>query len=334
MSTAALVPETWELTGEDARKTLLRTGRRRLLVDAFKRLRVADGFSHARSLAFMTSLVMVQGLIAIVGFASLLGEDGLSSVIVHTIRGAAPGPAGRLLTDAVAQAQHNGASHRVTALAFGLVGALVAATTAMGQLERALNRLYGVEQDRPTLQKYGLAFLLAVTVGLLDAAAFAALAFGRSIGASLNNDTISSAWNIARWPLGLVLTTAAMTMLLRWCPRRHQPSPSWLAFGSAVSVLLWTVVTVALAAFFSWSSSFGNTYGPLAGMVALLIWALLSAVAVLYGAAVAAQLEAVRAGVATPQDAEKVAESEPEAPAGNEKNQDNGRDALAGSLTS
>ena len=52
----------------------LRTGRRRLLVDAFLRLRVADGFSHARSLAFMTSLVLVQGLIALVGFASLLGK--------------------------------------------------------------------------------------------------------------------------------------------------------------------------------------------------------------------------------------------------------------------
>ena len=53
VSTATLVPETWELTGDDARQTLRHTGRRRLLADAFQRLRVADGFSHARSLAFM-----------------------------------------------------------------------------------------------------------------------------------------------------------------------------------------------------------------------------------------------------------------------------------------
>ena len=61
MSTATRVPETWELTGDDARKTLLATGRRRLVVDAFARLRYADGFSHARSLAFVMSLVFVQG---------------------------------------------------------------------------------------------------------------------------------------------------------------------------------------------------------------------------------------------------------------------------------
>jgi YihY family inner membrane protein len=320
MSTARLVPETWHLSGDDARKTLVTTGRRRLLADSFRRLRVADGFSHGRSLAFMTSLVLVQGLIALVGFASLLGQDGLSAVIVRTIKGAAPGPAGRLLRQAVVQAHSNGTSHRVTALAFGLIGALIAATTAIGQLERALNRLYGVEQDRPSVQKYSFAFLLAISAGTLGAFAFATLALGRRVGVAVQDDRISAAWNAVRWPLGLLLISAAITMLLRWCPRRHQPGPSWLAFGSVVSVALWTLVTVGLSVFFSFSSSFGQTYGPLAGMVALLIWALLSAIAILYGAAIAAQLEAVRAGAATPQDAEKVVESEPDAaePAGAE----------------
>ena len=153
------------------------------------------------------------------------------------------------------------------------------------------------------------------------------LAFGRSLGNAMNDDRVSAAWNAVRWPLGLALTTAAVTMLMRWCPRRHQPAPSWLAFGSIVSVVLWTVVTVGLAEFFSWSSSFGQTYGPLAGMVALLIWALLSAIAILYGAAVAAQLEAVRAGVEAPQDEVKVLDSEPAA-----SSEDH--DALTGTLAS
>jgi uncharacterized BrkB/YihY/UPF0761 family membrane protein len=169
MSTATLVPETWELTGDDARRTLRGWGRRKLLRDAFARLRVADGFSHARSLAYAASLVL-------------------------------------------------------------------AGTT--------------------------------------------------------------------------------MTLLFRYSPRRHQPALSWLAFGAAISTLLWAVVTLALAAFFSLSTSFGKTYGPLAGMIALLLWTFLAAVAVLYGAAVAAQLEAVRAGEHEPQDEQKVADSEPDAPRG------------------
>ncbi len=47
MSTATRVPETWELTGDDARETLASTGRLRLLQDAFVRLRHAAGTTHS-----------------------------------------------------------------------------------------------------------------------------------------------------------------------------------------------------------------------------------------------------------------------------------------------
>jgi uncharacterized BrkB/YihY/UPF0761 family membrane protein len=76
---------------------------------------------------------------------------------------------------------------------------------------------------------------------------------------------------------------------------------------------LWALVTVILGFVFSISTSFGRTYGPLAGVIALLLWSLLSAIALLLGGAVAAQLEAVRAGRAAPRDQSKVANSEPDA---------------------
>jgi len=101
--------------------------------------------------------------------------------------------------------------------------------------------------------------------------------------------------------VALVLLAAAVAAIFRWAPNRHQPQWSWLAFGATISVLLWTTVTGLLAWFFSISTTFGETYGPLAGIVALLLWALLSSIAVLFGGAVAAQLEAVRAGDPAPQ---------------------------------
>jgi uncharacterized BrkB/YihY/UPF0761 family membrane protein len=104
-----------------------------------------------------------------------------------------------------------------------------------------------------------------------------------------------------------------MALLFRWCPRRRQPAWSWLAYGSTVAVVLWVLATAALGVFLTHSESFGQTYGPLAGMVALLLWSVLSSIAVLYGGAVAAELEAVRADAGPPQDEHKVAESEPDA---------------------
>ncbi len=58
-----------------------------------------------------------------------------------------------------------------------------------------------------------------------------------------------------------------------------------------------------LAAFLSLSRGFGETYGPLAGTIGLLLWTLLTALALFLGLAVAAQLEAVRAGQPEPAEA-------------------------------
>jgi YihY family inner membrane protein len=305
MSTATLVPETWELDGDDARDTLLATGRVQLARDAFTRLRYADGFTHARSMAFLVSLVIVQGVIGLVGLASWLGASGPGVAIVRTIEEVAPGAVGQTITEAVEQAYTAGTSGKWVALAFGFLGGIFTGTTLMGQMERSLNRLYGIEQDRTTHRKYARAFLLALSVGGLATLSFLAFAFGGAIGDAIGDDTGASIWNVARWPLAVLLFAAAMGLLFKWCPNRHQPEWSWLAFGSTIALLLWSLVTFGLGLFVRISDSFGEAYGPLAGVVALLLWSLLSSIAVLYGAAVAAQLEAVRAGRPQPRDPQK-----------------------------
>jgi YihY family inner membrane protein len=286
-------------------------GRWNLVRDAFVRLRVADGFSHARSMAWVTAMVFVEAIISVVGLATALGSGYVTNVIVRTLHAIAPGPAGDFLTDAVSQAHRAGATHRYAGLVFGVIATLISGSTFFGQFERGMNRIYGIEQDRPTLHKYGQALLFTVSVGVLASMAFVALAVGQSLGDALQNDAASTAWAIVRWPLGLAGLTLATTLLLRWSPRRRQPDFTWLAFGATVSVTLWTLSTVGLGLFFSLSTSFGRTYGPLAGVIALLLWAFFSSVSMLFGGAIAAQLEAIRAGAGTPQDPEKLEHSEP-----------------------
>jgi len=107
-------------------------------------------------------------------------------------------------------------------------------------------------------------------------------------------------WNVGRWPLGLVLLVFAIAVMLNHAPRRRQPTLSWLALGSGIAVTLTMVATGLLAAYVHVGDSFGSVYGPLGGMFALLLWSLLSSMALFYGAAVCAQLEACRAGVPDP----------------------------------
>jgi YihY family inner membrane protein len=303
MSAANEVPETWELSGDDAWETLKRTGRLRLAGDAFRRFRAADGTSHARSLAFLVTLLLVQGVIALVAVASVVHHGHWSDLMTNMLRAVAPGPAGKVFTDAVDQAHTAGASHNYSVLLVGLViSSLITACSLMGQVERGLNRLYGIEQDRPTLRKYGRALALSLSAGTLIVAAFAAIAVGHVVASSLGSQLSVSVWNALRWPVGLLLAVAGIALFFRWSPYRHQPAWSWLTFGAIVAVALWMLATIGLSAFFRNSSTFGKTYGSLAGLIALLLWSFVTSVAVFYGGAVAAQLEAIRAGVPAPLD--------------------------------
>ena len=294
MSSAARVPETVELTGDDARETLAQVGKKRLLADAFKRLRAADGTSHSRSLAFMISLIIVQGIIVILGLATIFGSSGLSATLADTIGSTVPGPASGPLREALQQAREVGQRDDILPLLIALAGLLFTATIAMGQVERGLNRIYGVERDRPVREKYKRAFFLAVASGSLSGMAFLLLGLDWRESDGFSGDS-RTAWLVLRWPLGLALVAVAVGLLLRYCPNRRQPGRTWLAFGSAVAVVLWVASTALLAICFQLASTFPKTYGPLAGVVALLLWTYVSALAIFYGVAVAAQLEAVRA---------------------------------------
>ena len=304
MSTANLVPETWNLTGDDAKKTLSHIGRRRLAKDALTRLRVSDGFSHARSMAFLGILLFVEGVIAAVGISSTL-RSGYSHSIVKALQSIVPGPAGRILTQAASQAHQAASSGHWVAIAFGTIGAVVTGTTMMGQIERAMNRLYGIESDRGAASKYAHAFLLTLTAGTLAALAFVGLGLGGAVASALGSSSTRTIWNVARWPLGILLLIAAVALILRWAPRRHQPKWSWMSFGAVAAVALMALVTVVLNLFFHFSSTFGTTYGPLAGIIALAFWSYATAIALLVGAALAAQLEAVRAGAGAPRSERK-----------------------------
>lgn len=107
-------------------------------------------------------------------------------------------------------------------------------------------------------------------------------------------------WDLVRWPGGLLLEVLSISVLLKRSPRRRQPGLTWLALGSSVAVLLSMAAAGGLAVYVQVSESFNGTYGPLGGVFAMLIWALASAAALFFGAAVCAQLEALRAGLGDP----------------------------------
>jgi YihY family inner membrane protein len=209
---------------------------------------------------------------------------------------------GEILTDALRQGS-TAASRESgeTALVGGFIAAVFAGMSAMAQVERGANRIYGVERDRPFVRKYSVALAACLTAGLLAVLSFVLLAGGSAVRQAAGwSGGFDTTWGILRWPLGLVAVVASVSILFELSPRRKQPEASWLAFGAAVSVVLWLAFMGLFTLYVGATDSFGATYGPLAGTIGVLLWTFLTSIALFLGLAFAAQLEAVRAGVERP----------------------------------
>ena len=294
-----------DLSADDARTTLRHYGRITLVKNSFVRFRYGDGFSHARALGFQLVLSLIPLGIAFIGLSSTVSADTLAQVLREVLLRVTPGST----DEVVRQTLEKGAAstgHGEVALWLGLGAAMLALTTSMGQIERGANRIYGIQRDRPALRKYGHAALMAVSAGLMSLLGFLVVVAGRIVGDVLArtygwSDAQQAIWAAARFPLGILLALAAFTLLIERSPRRRQPGWSWIAIGAGVSLTLWVLFTYLLSLYVQTSGTFGSTYGPLTGVIALLIWAQLTSIALFLGIAFCAQLEAVRAGVVDPE---------------------------------
>jgi len=307
MTTARLVPVTTEMDGEeldaeDAWHVARRHGVRAIAVESFVRFRYGDGFTNSRALALQAALAVVPFLLAVTGLAADIDAEDWSNVVAATVGSVSPGAKG---DDALLGAASGSEGAGEVALVAGLVLSFVSMTTAMAQVERGANRIYGIRRDRPAPAKYGRAAVLTLVLALPVGLGFSLLVAGGAFGDAMTrfygwSSGWHTAWEVGRWPVGLVLLVTTIAVLLDHAPRRRQPSLSWLALGSGVAVVASMAAAAGLAAYISVSGSFSSTYGPLAGIVALLLWSLMSSVGLFYGIAVCAQLEALRTGSSEP----------------------------------
>ncbi|MBG0560253.1 YihY/virulence factor BrkB family protein [Actinoplanes aureus] len=311
MSSTEPVPETVMMAGDtlsadDAFLALRHYGRWPLLHDAFVRFRYGDGFSHARAFALQLCLAIVPFLIALSGLATDLGAESGGQIVADTVIALTPGDSETLVRELLVDDDRTEEAGEL-ALTLGMITGLVALTTAMAQIERGANRIYGVERDRPALQKYLRAATLALVAGLPALFGFLLLVAGRAAGNSAERQWnlshgVRVAWDLVRWPLSLLLIVFAVGLLFRHSVRRKQPALSWLLFGAVMSTVLWWLASLLLAGYVRFSDSFGATYGPLTAIMALLVWANLTGIALFLGLAFAAQLEARRVGARPAKD--------------------------------
>jgi membrane protein len=89
----------------------------------------------------------------------------------------------------------------------------------------------------------------------------------------------------------LVVLTVALSIIYRYGPSRETAQWRWITWGSAIAAVLW----LGVSGLFSWyAASFGNfnqTYGSLGAVIGFMTWLWISAIVILVGGEVNAEME-------------------------------------------
>jgi membrane protein len=181
-------------------------------------------------------------------------------------------------------------------LVLGLIGAIWSASGYVGAFTRAANVVYETPEGRKVWKLKPLQ-LLVTLIGVLFAAVIVAMvvlsgpiveAIGRGLGL---NDTVLTIWNIAKWPVIVVLVALMIAVLYYSTPNVKLRGFKWVSPGAAVAIVV-AIVASALFAFYVGNfGSYNKTYGALAGVVVFLIWFWLINVALLFGIELDAEIE-------------------------------------------
>jgi membrane protein len=173
----------------------------------------------------------------------------------------------------------------------GLALALWSTSAAMKHLIEALSSMYDEDEERGFVKLRLQALLLTVGAIAFLFLTMGLLAIVPAWAEGSGNSTLSSVLNIARWPLLVVLMMAALSVLYRLAPDRDQPRWRWVSWGAGIGTLLWIAASLGFSFYTSNFGNYSKTYGSMAAIVVMMLWLWITALCILLGAEINAELE-------------------------------------------
>ena len=232
----------------------------------------------AAAMAYYFFLAIFPALIAVVGILGLANVD--AGGLIRSLRDSLPGGAGAALTSAVSNADRPSETASLAAAIGGIAVALWSASSGLAALQTGLNVAYDVRQDRKFVKKRAIALVLLAAMLLLGGVPSPFFTFGDSLF-----------FTILGWVLTVLAVMVLFSVFYYLGPNRESPTWHWVSAGGVIGALLWIAASLIFGLYISNFNNYGKTYGPLAGVIVLVLWLYLSSIAVLIGGELNAELE-------------------------------------------
>lgn len=263
---------------------------------ALREFKADDLQDRSAALTYYAVLSIFPGLLVLVSLLGLLGTS--ATPLINSLSEAAPTSVRNTVLHAMTHLQRGHGTAGVLAIV-GIVAGLWSASGYVAGFMRAANVIYDVPEGRPIWKtapvRLGvtvlMVVLLAASIVMVTVTGAVATRAGHGLGIG---SAAVTAWEIAKWPV-LLIVVSVMFTILYWASPNARHRFRWISPGSAVAVAAWIVASGLFALYVANFGHYNKVYGSLGGIIVFLIWMWISNVAVLFGAEFNAELERGRA---------------------------------------
>jgi len=252
----------------------------------------------ASALAYASFFAIPAVLLLAVGVFSLVASPQTIADLMDRFGTFMPTEATELLGDSLQRMQaRRSTGILVTVLGFGL--ALWASSSAMTTYMKALNTAYDREDGRSFVRRRLIALALVVAVGTGTVLVGLLLVFGpyvqRWLGDALGIEVaLRWIWWSVQWPVLVAGLLLAFSVLHYLGPDVDHRRWQVVTPGSLVAVVAWLVASSGFSVYASTFGSYNKAWGSFAAVIVTLTWLWLTALALLFGGEVNAEVERSR----------------------------------------
>jgi membrane protein len=289
-------PGAAEAPPEDLRH-IPKSGWRNILRRSVRQIKHDQVTDHAAALTYFGVLAIFPGLLVLISILGLLGDATVKKVL-DNLHQLAPGGVNSFLRTVIEQVQGRHTSAGIAAIV-GIVIALWSASGYVAAFMRAMNNIYGIDEGRPIWRTAPLRLGVTIALVILLVASAVMVVVTGPVASQVGNaigigDAAVTAWNIAKWPVLLIIVSLMFSLLYWATPNVKQPGFKWITPGGVLAVVVWLIVSGLFAVYVSFSGSYNKTYGSLATVIIFLVWLWLTNIAILLGAEFNAEAERQR----------------------------------------
>lgn len=177
-------------------------------------------------------------------------------------------------------------------IAIGLLIALWSAGSGIRAIMQAMNLAYDEVEARGPAKFYALASTLTLSIMIFLWIALAVIIGVPAVLALMKLDgLVAIATRYLPWILLITLFGFAVAILYLYGPSRRPAKIRWVMPGVLFATLSWLTISASFSRFVAAFGSYNKTYGSISAVIVLLVWFWLTALMVIIGAEINAEME-------------------------------------------